>query len=250
MSASRMHASLRRFGGRAAIIVATTVGLVGASLALSPAALAAGGQIGTVTVTAPGAAHQGDTITVSIPVDGSTDLYAYDLELRYDPALLDLDEASAAFPTGGHSSVAGGAGTVHLTDTRLGTSPGLSGAQNLVSVSFTVLGGVATSVTLARAPFVDSMGGSTSLPRPAVSDIALTASPVVEPSPSSAAPTGSVGSASPAPSVSAAAVETDSDPLAVTGSSFVAPLIAGAIAVALLALGTVLIIRRRREALR
>lgn len=245
MSASRMRASLRLFGGRVALIAATTAGLIAASLALSPAALAAGGLVGTVTVTAPATADEGDTVTVAIPVDTVADLYAYDLTVTYDPALLEFDPASATLPAGGHSSLADAGGTIHLTHTRLGTSPGLDGPQTLATLTFTALGGGTATVQLADATFIDSLGTATPIAAPVGTEIALTAAPVTEPSPTAS------DSASPSPSASAAlAVSGDSNPLASTGSTLVVPLIAGALAVALLALGTVLVIRRRKEALR
>lgn len=243
MSALRMRAGRRRFGGRVAALAAATVALVGSSLALAPAALAAGGSIGTVSVTAPTTADEGDTITVSIPVDASTDLFAYDLVVTYDAALLDFDDASATFPAGGHDSVTENTGTVEFTHTRLGTSPGLAGAQTLVTFTFTVLGGGTTAIELATATFVDSLGGTIPLAAPVSSSIALTAAPAPSPSPTASPSATPTASASP----TAVAAAASADPLASTGSNLTVPLIAGSVALALLALGTILVIRRRKE---
>jgi len=224
-----------------AALAATTVALFGATLALAPAAVAASGSIGTVSVTAPATADEGDTVTVSIPVDASTDLYAYDLAVTFDPALLDFDDASATFPAGGHDTVTENAGTVYLTHTRLGSSPGLEGAQTLATFTFTALGGGSATIELADAAFVDSTGGVIRLETPVGATIAVTAAPVPTPTPTASAtptPTAS-SSATPAPAAAA------SRPLASTGSDLTGVLIAGSVAAALLALGVVLVIRRR-----
>ncbi|RLK47983.1 cohesin domain-containing protein [Microbacterium telephonicum] len=246
MPALRTAASPRRLGGRWAALAAATVALFGASLALAPAAVAAGGSIGAVTVSAPATADEGDTVTVTIPVDASTDLYAYDLVVTFDPALLDFDDASATFPAGGHDTVTETAGSVQLTHTRLGSSPGLTGAQTLATFTFTALGGGSAAIQLAGATFVDSTGGTIALPAPVTATVAVTAAPTAPtpgatgtPSPTAtASPT-----ATPAPSGSGPAA---SDPLVATGGDPTGVLVAGSVAAALLALGIVLVIRRRR----
>lgn len=250
MSAHRMTAGLRGVGGRLTALAVTTAALLGASLALAPAALAAS-PVGAVTITAPATADEGDTLTVSIPVDTSADLFAYDLVVTFDPALLAFDDASATFPAGGSDSVIEGAGSVQFTHTRLGTSPGLAGAQTLATFTFTVLDGGATAIQLASATFVDSLGVSTPLAAPVSASVTLVAAPVVVvPSPSASA------TATPTPSASisgAPAVVGSSpagSPLASTGSDLVVPLVVGSLAVALLALGAILVIRRRKEIVR
>ncbi|MCT9819041.1 cohesin domain-containing protein [Microbacterium sp. W1N] len=245
MPAARTAASRRRLGGRLAALAAATAALLGATLALAPAAVAAGGSIGTVTVTAPSTADEGDTVTVTIPVDASTDLFAYDLVVTFDPALLDFDDASATFPSGGYDTVTESTGSVLLAHTRLGSSPGLVGAQTLATFTFTALGGGSAAIQLASATFVDSTGGTIPLAAPVTTTVAVTAAPVT-PSPTASAtptPTATTSpSATPAP---AGATPVASDPLASTGSNPTGVLVAGALAAGLLALGVVLVIRRR-----
>lgn len=247
MSAHRMTAGLRGVGGRVAALAATTAALLGVSLALAPAAFAA--PVGAVTITAPPTADEGDTISVSIPADTSTDLFAYDLVVTFDEALLAFDDASATFPAGGYDSVTESAGSVQLTHTRLGSSPGLEGAQALATFTFTVVDGGAATIELASATFIDSLGASTPLAAPVSTSVTLVAAPVVVvPSPTATV------TPTPTPTVTGAPAGATSTPAAVplasTGSDLTVPLVVGSLAVALLALGAVLVIRRRKEIVR
>lgn len=243
-------ANRRRSRGRVAALVAATIATLGVSIALAPAALAASD---TVAVTAPATAKEGDVLSVTLPLDASTDLFAYDLVVTYDPMLLAYVADSATFPDGGYDAVKTSAGSLRLTSTRLGTSPGLAGAQTLASLAFTALDGGTATVTLASATFVDSTNVATTLAAPVAAQITLTAAPTAPttPEPSPSASTSASPSASPSKSAAVlGAAASAADPLPSTGSNLTVPLIAGAIAVALVALGAVLVIRRRKEATR
>ena len=172
---------------RAVAALAAATAILGGSLALAPAAVAAEAPptIGAVTLTAPAAADEGDTVEVVIAVDASADVFAYELAVTYDPALLALVDGESTFPTGGFDAVADDAGTATFTHTRLGTSPGLSGAQELVTFSFTALGGATAEIAVSDATFLSASGTAIGLPEGAVvsATTALTAAPE-PPSPS------------------------------------------------------------------
>ncbi|MBN9200176.1 MAG: hypothetical protein J0H70_02150 [Microbacterium chocolatum] len=233
---------------RAVAALAAATAILGGSLALAPAAVAAEAPptIGAVTLTAPAAADEGDTVEVVIAVDASADVFAYELAVTYDPALLALVDGESTFPTGGFDAVADDAGTATFTHTRLGTSPGLSGAQELVTFSFTALGGGTAEIAVSDATFLSASGTAIGLPEGAVvsATTALTAAPEPpspSPTPTSSATTSPVpptGDATPAP-------DTAGPPLAVTGQDAAFWIVLGVLAAGVIAVGVVIVLRRR-----
>lgn len=154
-----------------AIILAPAMVIGGAAL-VAPTASAAT-PTATLSLEVAAQATEGTTLDVAAVAQGATDLYAYSLEFTYDPTLLKFDANSSTAPDGAYSIESSGPGTVTLTDTRVGTSPGLSGDVELGSFSFTVLDGGAADITLASASLVSSASELTELTDAADATIAL-----------------------------------------------------------------------------
>lgn len=223
---------------RLAAATAAAAALLGATLLVAPAAHAAPTAAG-VTITATSAAEVGDTVTVTIAAANVEDLYAYDLALGYDVELLSFDEGSATFPEGGFGDATADAdgGVAYLAHTRLGTSPGLVGAQPLVSLTFTVLAAGDAVIELVSADLVGAARDTASLDVTAI-DPATTAITAVASPPST---TPSPGTSTPAALPAAGTSES----LPTTGVDATPWFVVGAIALAVVALGVVLLIRRR-----
>lgn len=225
---------------RLAAATAAAAALLGATLLVAPAAHAA--PVATdVTITATSAAEVGDTVTVTIAAANVDDLYAYDLALGYDAELLSFDEGSATFPDGGFSDATADAdrGVASLTHTRLGTSPGLVGAQSLVSFTFTALAAGDAVIELVSAELVGTARDTDSLDVTSITPATTAIAAVVVPP--SATPSPSTSTPAPADEPVAAA----SGPLATTGVDATPWLVIGAAALAVVALGVVLLRRRR-----
>lgn len=226
---------------RLAAATAAAAALLGATLVVAPAAHAAP-ALTDVTITATGAAEVGDTITVTIAAANVEDLYAYDLALGYDSELVAFDEGGATFPGGGFSDATADAdrGLAYLTHTRLGTSPGLVGAQPLVTLTFTALAAGDAVIELVSADLVGAARDTASLDvsaiEPATSAITAVVAPP-SPSPSAPSPSASTPAAVPATA--------SSGPLAATGVDAAPWLVVGAAALAVVAFGVVLLVRRR-----
>lgn len=228
---------------RLAAATAAAAALLGATLVVAPAAHAAPAATG-VTITATSAAEVGDTVTVTIAASNVEDLYAYDLALGYDAELLAFDEGSATFPGGGFGDATADAdrGLAFLTHTRLGTSPGLVGEQPLVAFTFTALAAGDAVIELVSADLVGAARDTASLDVTAIdpATTAITAvvvQPSTTPSPSAPSPSTSTPAAVPA--------DASSGPLATTGLDAAPWLVVGVVALAAVALGVVLLLRRR-----
>ncbi|TQJ31593.1 cohesin domain-containing protein [Microbacterium sp. SLBN-146] len=215
---------------------ATAFALAGASIALAPAALAAPPEIDELSVSAPESVDVGDDVEVAIAVTDATDLYAYTVTVAIDPTLFAFSEGSAVFPAGGFDAVDEGDGTITFTHTRLGTSPGLEGSQELVVFTLRAIGAGATPITVGPATFSSSTSETISLE----GTIDVTTTVVEAPSPT---PT-PTASATAAP-VDGSAAGSGSQPLAVTGQDAGVWTVVGVFAAALIAAGAVLVLRRR-----
>ena len=177
MSASPSRGrSARRTPVRGIAILTTCLAAVGASALGAPAASAAP-PTGTITVEATPQATEGGTVDVTIAATGLADLYAYSLVLEYDPTRLKFDAGSPESPDGGFTAESTEAGTLTITHTRLGTSPGLSGALDLASFSFTAIDGGAAAVDLSQASLVSSSNESVTLTDVDTAAVALKALP-------------------------------------------------------------------------
>lgn len=111
----------------------------------------------TATLTAaPTTVSIGDTVTVTAVFTGLVDAYAYELDIAYDPELLAFVADSEVLPAGGFGSATDSGDDVAVAATRLGTSPGLTGTQTLVTLSFTALEAGDASIEIASGRIVDS----------------------------------------------------------------------------------------------
>lgn len=170
---------LRRPGGRrparALAILLAPATVIGAAC-VAPTASAVPPSA-AITLEVAARATEGTTLDVTAVAEGVTDLYAYSLEFTYDPTLLKFDARSSAALDGGYSIESSSEGTVTLTDTRLGTSPGLSGNLELGSFSFTVIDGGTAGISLASASLVSSTSELTELTDAAEATVTLTGLP-------------------------------------------------------------------------
>lgn len=146
---------LRSGRRRPTALLAAVAGL-GLALLAAPTAHAATEAYEALTVTADSSVTVGDTVTVSVEATGLVDLYAYTLTVDYDPALLAYDDGSATYPSGGYDSTSADDGTLTFSATRMGSSPGLTGDQNLVTFTFTALASGTAAITLTGGTVVDS----------------------------------------------------------------------------------------------
>lgn len=106
-----------------------------ASLVMAPAAFAVPAADGVV-LDAPDSVETGDVIDVSITLSGGVDLYAYELDVAYDPLLVEYVPDSAVLPDGGFGDASDDGEGIAVVHTRLGTSPGLEGDIVLATLQF------------------------------------------------------------------------------------------------------------------
>jgi amidase len=133
--------------------------------ATTPASVeAAPADVVTYTVTAiPSAVKIGDTVQVTVSDTGAGDLYAYDLDLGYDPSKLTYVSSSASTAISGATYVEpGSAGDLHVIHTKLGTSPATNGQADLVTLTFKAKGAADTAVTLDKITTTTSALATTS----------------------------------------------------------------------------------------
>ena len=102
----------------------------------------------------------GDEVTVTVTAESADDLYAYDLDLGFDPEVLEYAGASGAdaavMP---YSAVVDGdaaEGSVSLVGTELGTSPAADGPVTIATLRFTAVGEGSTDVVADGLTTVDS----------------------------------------------------------------------------------------------
>lgn len=243
----RMPRPTRR--GLAALV--STLAIAG-SLALAPAAVAAP-PAATLGLDVTATATTGGTVTVTVTADAVSDLYAYDLELTA-PAALVAEVGSATGPDGGFTSTTADAasGTVTVTHTRLGTSPGLGSDPAAPTAPITLAtmtlraqtAGVA-EIALSSARLVSTTGDVVTVVDAASASTTITAAPLPDPGtttpPPSTGTTPGTGTGT-TPGVSGQVA----GDLAATGATPTPWLIAGAVGVVLIAAGALVVIRRRQ----
>jgi hypothetical protein len=106
----------------------------------------------------------GDTFAVSVTVLGVVDLYAYQLDLTFDPTLLSALSVSEGpfLPTGGTTFFIPGTidnvgGSVTATaDSLIGPVPGVSGGGELLTFEFTALASGTSALSIANPILLDS----------------------------------------------------------------------------------------------
>jgi hypothetical protein len=192
-----------------------------AAVWLLPAAPAlADPVIGSIVVDAPDTATVGEEFSVVVSAEGLEDLYSYEVTLAYDPSLLSVDESSTSTPAGGFADTEAEAadGALVIRGTRLGTSPGLSGDQDLATVSLTASSAGAASLALVSMTAIDSQGEAVDLRDLDAAAITIAAAQGGGGSPSPTPSPDSSSDASPAPDRPDDAGGADSGPLADTGS--------------------------------
>jgi len=254
------HTTRRLVRPRTALATgALAVGLValGSTAALAaPAPIAPG--ITSAAITAPAAATVGDTVDATVALTGTSDVYAYELVVEYDPAVLDYVDDSATAPEGGFDPVDEADGTLTVTHTRLGTSPSLAGDLS-VGLRFTAIGAGDGTLDLASVELVGSTGLTTTLAAPSSAPLAVAAAPAppVDPAPAPApapvpdpsTPAGGDPAPLPSPTSGATGASSASGPLASTGSEVLPGVLVGAaVLLAGIAAAVVAQVRRRRSA--
>ena len=109
----------------------------------------------------------GGALSVAVQVTGVPDLYAYQFDVSFDPAVLSTTSVSEGgfLSSGGSTFFVPGmidnvSGTVTLTAGSLeGPVPGVSGSGTLATILFTGVGFGASSVTFSNVVLLDSGGG-------------------------------------------------------------------------------------------
>jgi general secretion pathway protein D len=116
-----------------------------------------------VRVSSPATVSQGDTFTVDVDIAGVTDLFAYQLDLNFNPSIL---QATGTITEGSFFQSGGGfvPGTIDNTlgsitsnaDTLLGPGPGLDGGGTLIEFQFLAVAGGTSKFDLADIFLLDS----------------------------------------------------------------------------------------------
>ena len=221
-----------------------------AALAAAPAAVAAPPSA-TFAIGIAATATEGDRIDVVLTATDVVDLYAYDLEVSVPDALLDYVDGSATGPDGGFTAARETAsGTITVTHSRLGTSPGLASDPaaplTLATLSFTAEGAGTAEVSLPSVRLVGGTGETATATDAATADITIAALPVAEPEPepdpSASAP---VAGSPAAGSGGSAPGGATSGSLSATGGDATPIVLGAALGAVLLAAGTAIVLRRR-----
>lgn len=104
----------------------------------------------------------GDTVTIDVAISGASDLYGYQFDLNFDPALLSVGASTegALLSAGGATFfVSGsiGSGQIAATaDTLLTATSGENGDGILASLSFTAIGVGSSALSLDGVLLLDS----------------------------------------------------------------------------------------------
>jgi len=149
-----------------------------ATLAAAPASAAPTAT--SLTLTAPATAQVGDALELTVALPGADDVYAYEVTLTHDPALLTLLDTTTAAPDGGFDSVTSADGTTTILHTRLGTSPALAGDLAVGTLALTAAA-PGTATVSASVELVGSDGEALTLDAAAPAVVTITAVPTPEP---------------------------------------------------------------------
>lgn len=237
-----------------ALLTAATVAAAsfGCAVVLAAPAAAAAPTVADIAITATSANDPGgmvaigDTFSVDIAATSATDLFAYEVIVSFDREKLALVEDSPVYPEGGFGAVSAAsdlaAGVVSFTGSRLGTSPGLEGDHTLVAFDLTAVGSGTADIAIETVTLVGSTAEALVVDAPAAISVEISADPVptASPNPTASAPATSTPTSAPLPSPSSTG-----PPLAATGADATPWMIGAALALALIALGAALVIRRR-----
>lgn len=234
-----MSTALQRFRRGAALATIGAVAAVSLAVAAPLAATAAPTAVEPTafTVTASSTALEiGDTVDVTVTGAALSDVFAYTVDLGFDPAVLAYVDGSASTPISGYTSAIASPGAVSIVHTKLGTSPAAEGDLSLVTLRFSAIGSGPAALTLNRVDLVAT--DSTSTPITTTATVAIT----VAAAPTAPATTAPATTTPGTPGGTGTAVAAEGN-LASTGLAAL-PWIAAA-ALALLAGAVVLAVRRR-----
>ena len=118
----------------------------------------------TVSVGTAGPVTVGDTFAVDVNIANVTDLYDFQLDLTFDPTILQLDniaegvflsEGGATFFFPGLIDNSGGSATFNA-DTLLGAIPGVNGSGVLLQFNFEALAAGSSALSLSNVLLQDS----------------------------------------------------------------------------------------------
>lgn len=203
-------------------------------------------------VTAPATATVGDVIDVAVSIPGATDVFAFEADLDFDPALLDYVDGSATGPDGGFTSASVTGGTLTVTSTRLGTSPSLEGDIDAITAQFTVIAAGDATLDLSSLALVGADTAVVTAEDIDSTELTLEAAAEPTPEPSSPSPEPSQEpsaapseepSATPEPSSEpTASAEPVDDSLSSTGADIALPVTLAALAIVA---GLALVLRRK-----
>lgn len=82
----------------------------------------------------------GDTVDVTVSVTSAVDVYAHELALSFDPAVLEYVDGSAQTAISGIGAATVVGSEVQYVHTKIGTSPSAAGNLTLVTLSFEAVG--------------------------------------------------------------------------------------------------------------
>ncbi|MCM3502117.1 cohesin domain-containing protein [Microbacterium sp. P26] len=247
---AHISASPPRATRRLGVALTAALALLGPVVAAAPAAHAAPPTAALALSLSSADVTTGDTFVATITGSGVSDLYSYDLEIAFDPALFVPTGDEPTGPSGGFTSAVTDADTVTVSHTRLGTSPGLesTGDVTLASVPFRAVAAGSTAVGVTSVRLVSSGGDVTTAVTVASAPLVIAAAPTPSPTPSPTATASPSPSASASPSTTPSAAPAANGPggLAATGIDTAAWLISGALGVSLIAAGALFVLRRRQ----
>lgn len=231
----------RRAGFSLSALAVLTGGLVlAAPLSATAAPSAANFSIAVSDATV----DVGDTIDVTVSATTAADVYAYELALGFDPAVLQYVDGSAATEISGVNSATVSGETLEFVHTKLGTSPSATGDLTLATLSFEAIGSGSGALTL-DVELVGADAASLTFADAATASIDVAALPGTPPSTSTPTPPALPGSpGSPAGEDAEPVSSPGRDNLSETGADVTPWPIVGA-ALAML-LGAALLIGRRR----
>jgi general secretion pathway protein D len=117
-----------------------------------------------LSISTPASVTAGSSFTVTVNISGITDLYAFQFDLGFDPAILaatTITEGSF-LPSGGTTlffpgSIDNVGGSISATaDTLDGPISGVNGSGGLIEFGFTAIGTGSSALTVSNAIFIDS----------------------------------------------------------------------------------------------
>ncbi|AWB85661.1 hypothetical protein C3E77_02830 [Mycetocola zhujimingii] len=239
MSSAR---SIRR---RAPFAGTAFAAMVGGLVLAAPLSATAAPSVATFTVAVSDATVQvGETVDVTVSVTGAVDVYAYELALGFDPAVLEYVDGSAQTPVSGVGAATVEGSELQYVHTKLGTSPSATGDLTLATLSFEAID--AGEVTLALDAELVGADAVSLVVTDAASAVVEVLAPPAPAAPPSAAPAAPVTPGGPAGEDADPVSGPGRDILSGTGADLAAWPFVGAGAALLLGALLVFGVRRKR----